>query len=360
MASAFSPEARVSVFRLYEAGVATPRIVKSVTRDFHCSPRPVRQLLAALELLHAEEQGLAEDLLTQLPNSFVTYGGTYRALSEIRRAYAAFRGNAGGNRVARHWSEISQSVQSLRLIGSLALHDHDLGIWATRPSDLEWPIGGGFATRGAANAVSVHFTAEDSLDLGYIRKHLPEDPVWGSMERCRNAISRDLSARLELFDQVREMIERPEIWGGLGVPLLPRIDSGRPGPGVGAAYVFGIVDRIMSARLRKRGPRPRLEWSSGELGVGYVGSHVAAASKNDAILQDRMAAWYAKAPWKLRRLGHDIDAAARDYTQALHAVDGLRAQADRILASSQPPTGTRCDLCISWLADDLPPNSSEE
>lgn len=360
MANAFSPEARVSVFRLYEAGVPTPRIVKSVTRDFHCSPRPVRQLLAALDLLQAEERGLAGDLLNRLPNSFATYGGTYPGLSDIRRAYAAFRGNAGGNRAARHWSEISQSMQSLRLIGSLALHDHDLGIWATRPADLEWPIGGGFATRGAENAVSVHFTAEDSLDLGYIRKHLPEDPVWESMERCRSAISRDLAGRLQLFDQVRQMVERRETWGGLGIPLLPKIDSDTLGPGIGPAYVFGIVDRVLSARLRKRGPRPQLEWPSSELGIGHLGPHVAGTSQEDAAVQHRMSSWFTNAPWKLRPLGHLIDGTSKNYRQALRAVDGLRAQADRILAFSRPPAGTRCDLCISWLTDDPPPTSSQQ
>ena len=354
LAKAFGAEARLAVFRLHRAGVERPRIVKLVTQDFGCSLRPVRKVLVGLDLLQAEERSLDATVVEPLREVFKgSHGGTDRYLMDLRRFWSAFERGLEHDAFARHWAEISGSVELMRAIGSFALHSHDLAFWATRPQDKEWPISGGHARREEGGKVSVRFEADGSGDLQYVRRHLPEDPLWDSMERCRNAIARDLASRLQLFDQVRELIERPVKRGGLGTRVAPDLDMAIPEARLGPAYVFGIVDRVLSARIGLRGLRPEIAWPASETGIAYVGSHLAARVGPDPATQERISTWFDRAPWKLRVIGGLTGSTAEHYKGALTAVDQLRTQADRVLASNRPPSGTRCDLCKSWLVDDV-------
>ena len=357
----FSAEARLAVFRLHRAGVERPRIVKLVVHDFGCSPRPVRKVLVGLDLIQAEERRLDATVVEPLREVFKgSHGGTDRYLMDLRRFWSAFERGLEHDAFARHWAEISGSVELLRAVDSFALHSHDLAFWATRPQDKEWPIGGGHARREEEGKVTVQFAADRSRDLEYVRRHVPDDPLWGSIEHCRSAIARDLASRLQLFDQVRELIERPVKRGGVGIPVSPQLDVAIPEARLGPAYVFGIVDRVLSAKIGLRGLRPEIAWPASEAGTAYVGSHLAARVGPDPVTQERISTWFDRAPWKLRVIGGLTASTAGHYKRALSAVDQLRIQADRVLASSQPPSGTRCDLCVSWLVDDLEPTSSEE
>lgn len=351
---AWSDAAQAATLDLDHRAVPHEAIIKRITKRFVCRERPVRRCLACLDLIRGEDAGSTAQV-ELLEARFTGYGGSDAYKRRLRRPVGTYlrsvRGSDAQDPKQLHWERLAQVLAKLLVVESLPLHGHELGHWAGRPDEPTWRIGGADVHR-SDTGLAVLFDAEREDGWNQLGQHFPGDSLWPAVETCREAIVRDLQARLELFREIRERVERPSSIGGVGLRVLDEHDAAASIKSVvTVAYVFEILDVLLSRALRlgrqlPRGPQLRLE-PPGEL---YIGSHLGVHAVRSA---DRNAAqrWFSRAPAVLRRMEEIEGAASRAadaYGTGQDAIDALNWEVERLLAREELPPAFVCDECVGW------------
>ena len=116
--------------------------------------------------------------------------------------------------VIGHTEKLLKVFEDFRNIEQFALHDTDLATWWSRPDEPSWPVPKGRAWREVRESLRVKFDAASAREWSYLQQHLVDDPVWGAIEHCHEALADDLAARLKLLDRIAALVQQPEERGG--------------------------------------------------------------------------------------------------------------------------------------------------
>ena len=221
--------------------------------------------------------------------------------------------------------------------------DFDLAIFWSRPNEPHWPISKGRIKRQNGEFL-VQLTAEDQLELAYLRQHLIQDPIWDAIDGWKQAMVGDIIARFWLLDKIaaetRSRI-RLRVVGDLA-------GSGNDKDALGLYYAYTIYDQVFSRAVGiSLAPKCMGDFTFESPRITRLGQYIVVRSHN-LSLHTLAISYLLEAQVSLVELT-ETRAARAAYEEVLSRRASVRKHSDRIRLAVAFPEGSTCDGCSRWV-----------
>ncbi len=249
----------------------------------------------------------------------------------------------------RHWEKLVGALDVLKGIQASAANDSDLVTWWSRPHDASWPVSKGRVWREGNGRLRVQLEVENRVEWPLLRQHIPDDGLWHAVENAKEAMARDISARLRCLDSIKDRIRLPRNRGGIG--LLVGNDLGFSAvarPEVTVHFVFGLfVQAVTGALGRPQVVKTREQFHSESPHTLHLGGIPVVRSKDEALRQDAVE-FFLKEQQRVAE-SDEAEASAQAYVAVESATDEVNRCLDRIRLLPSLPLGSECDICRDWV-----------
>ena len=238
-------------------------------------------------------------------------------------------------------------ISQLRDISVFPARDLDLAIFWSRPSEPSWPLGSGNLERQTSGRLGIRLFIEDKLEWAYLRQHLIDDPIWDAIDKWKQAMVMDLTARFKLLDKIVA-----EIQSKIGLPVLEDLGySGNDKDGLGLYYAYTIYDQVFSRVIAiPLSPKRREEFSFEAPNVTRLGGYMVVCS-HDLSLHEKAIDYLVGDQVSLAELP-EAEATRVAYEEALSKTALVKKHIDRIRLVVAFSKGSRCDGCRQWVTTD--------
>ena len=277
--------------------------------------------------------------------------GNHRRIGEPPAPVKAVEISPMRDSVIGHTEKLLKVFEDFRNIEQFALHDTDLATWWSRPDEPSWPVPKGRAWREVRGSLRVKFDAASPREWSYLQQHLVDDPVWGAIEHCHEALADDLAARLKLLDRIAALVQQREERGGLGLPMgadpanIPVTRSE-----VTTYCVFTLHHQVLFRSLGMGlAPKRREEFEYHDAGYPEVislGGRPVVRSV-DTQVRSRAIEFLLQAQEKMAELQEAVAASEAYRAAEASAGEANNRIADVLLMPGLPPDSA-CDLCERW------------
>ena len=231
-------------------------------------------------------------------------------------------------------------ISQLRDISVFPARDFDLAIFWSRPSEPSWPIGGGYVGRQTRGRLGSCLFVEEKLEWDYLHQHLIDDPIWDAIDKWKQAMVMDFTARFGLLDKIVA-----EIQSKIGLPVLDDLArSGNDKDGLGLYYAYTIYDQVFPRAVGIRLVQKHKEDFTFEPpNVTHLGGYMAVRSR-DLHLHTLAIDYLLDAQVSLAELPETRTVRAA-YKSALSKTALVKKHSERIRLAVAFPAGSKCDGC---------------
>jgi len=231
-------------------------------------------------------------------------------------------------------------ISQVRDISVFPARDFDLAIFWSRPSEPSWPIGGGYVERQTRGRLGIRLFIEEKLEWAYLRQHLIDDPIWDAIDKWKQAMVMDLTARFKLLDKIVA-----EIQSKTGLPVLEDLGySGNDKDGLGLYFAYTLYDQVFSRAVGiSLSSKRREDFTFESPNFTRLGGYMVVRS-HDLSLHTLAINYLLDAQVSLVELT-ETRAARATYEEALSRTALVKKHSDRIRLEVAFPEGSICDGC---------------